>query len=186
MRTHRSLRLVLSAALASISALAGCSMLPTAPRPQAPTPGVYDPRFVTVRQSPGAMSAQSSGPQSGSASIDGEDGGSLTVGRFTLIVPVDAYDGDRTFTIVVPDPDVLVCDVKTSDPRAFDLPLRLVLNWAGADVVDPTALQILWRVHDTSLMWAPHPTVIDSESQVASTDLRSISDYGLVEGKAGW
>lgn len=187
MRTTQHLRLSFLAALASISALTGCSTLPTQPTAGAPPSGQSGPEFVQARPVAGGLSAESAAPLQGSGAVNGTTGGSVTVGRFTLLVPSGAFVGTRTFTITVPNPDVLVCDLGASGTGSFVKPLRLVLDWNATNVSDPAQLQIVWRIESSvTSTWAPTATTIDAGLQTATTELMEITDYGLVEAKAGW
>ena len=139
------------------------------------------PNFVRVP-------AVGSQPLGGSAVIDGSRGGTLTVGRFTVRVPVGAYLGKATIAIAVPDPRVLQCNLAITPASAnhFVLPVVLQTNVKGATGISLLSLQTVTLDESTGI-WRLVPNVsVNVLNQTVYTPLLHFSKYGIVEGKGGW
>jgi len=126
---------------------------------------------------------------SGSALIDGSKGGSLTVGRFTVNVPKGAYIGKASVSIQAPDPTTLRCELGISGTRSilgFLKPVTLQTDCRGAVDVDPSNLQVIW-FNESQGLWVLVPnTILDLKLTRLLTPLWHFSQYGVVDGKAGW
>ena len=126
---------------------------------------------------------------SGSTVIDGSKGGSLTVGRFTVNVPKGAYIGNATVSIQAPDPTTLRCELGISGTRSilgFLKPVTLQTDCRGAVDVDPSNLQVIW-FNEAQSLWVLVPnTILDLKLTRLLTPLWHFSQYGVVDGKAGW
>jgi hypothetical protein len=188
---HRILRHSLLAAVAIAGAvwLTGCS--------NTVSPGsnaIHDPIFLqSASHRVGPYSAQSGSTDalSGSADIDGAQGGQLQVGRFTLTVPAGAWSGVATVTINVPSAAIVHCQlhITPESANAFKLPVVLRTDCSGTDAFDPASLAEIW--YDVAAgVWREVP---GSRPDVMEFDvvapLSHFSDYGvvaLVAGKAGW
>lgn len=189
--------------LASVGFLAGvtvgCSENPTAPgltTPSQPNPDPppNEPNFV---QSPGESTqmfipiANEFDPETGTGTseIDGSKGGTLSVGRFKLIVPAGAFDSLATVSLSVPDPEVLICDLHISPASAnnFRVPITLKVDCVG--LVEEEALNdlyILWLDEEKGKWKKEGATVPDPATFSVHSDLDHFSTYGLVEGRSGW
>lgn len=185
MNHPRSARLWSALTLLAAGALAGCSALPSSPGSNA----IRDPDFVRVASQPaGTLSLAATGPTSSSKNIDGNKGGSLTVGRFTVQVPPGAYKGPATITITVPDQNLLVCDLGISPAAAnnFAVPVTLTNDYQNTNVTDSSQLLELW--YDAAArVWRVVPGyTVDTAKKTVSAPLSHFSDYGVYQGKAGW
>src|SRR5436309_1107305 len=90
--------------VASLLALAGCSMHPTAP-------GAPAGQSSTPSAVPGVAAGSTAVSLVASKAIDGRVGGVLSVGRWKVIVPDGAFSGTGTITITVPDTSLDKCDL---------------------------------------------------------------------------
>ncbi len=176
---------LMGAALLGNALLGGCSSVPLGPG----TNAIVNPEFIRVAAPPpGAFGSLPSGPISGSNKIDGTKGGKLTVGRFAVTVPAGAYAGPATLTILVPDQAVLLCDLSITPAAAnsFKVPVKFTTDFSGTNVTDPTTLIEIW--YDASAgVWRQVPgTQVDTAKLTVAVPLSHFSDYGTVDGKAGW
>jgi len=185
---HRILRSTLLTALTLAGAvwLAGCSSAPMGPGSNE----VKNPVFLTA--APPAAGTFSAGAAtsglSGSAAIDGALGGSLQVGRFSLTVPAGAYQGMATVTINVPDATIVRCQLGITPMSAnqFTIPVVMRSDCTGTDALSAASLCEIW--YDAAAdVWRQVP---GSTPDIVNFDviapLTHFSEYGVIEGKAGW
>jgi hypothetical protein len=166
--------------------LTGCSRLPTAPAEG----GIKNPDFVHSAKAPmGSFSSTSAlAGLSGSASIDGAVGGQLCVGRFTLVIPPGAFAGRATVSITVPDSAVVRCQLGIDPPTAnhFAVPVTLRSDCSGTSAVAANQLAQLWFDPHVGA-WCPVPGFApDVPNFDVVAPLWHFSDYGVVDGRAGW
>lgn len=130
-----------------------------------------------------------SGALNGSAKISGDQGGSLTVGRYTVVVPPHAYGGDATISINVPDRAVLQCNLSINPVSSnhFAVPVNLVTSYDGGNVADPSSLVQVW-FDESAGVWRQVPgSQVDTTNETVTTPLPHFSIYGIARGgKAGW
>ena len=130
-----------------------------------------------------------SGALNGSAKINGDRGGSLSVGRFTVSVPPHVIAGDATISISVPDQSILQCslNITPASDNHFSVPVVLTTSYDGADVADPTSLLEVW-FDESAGVWRPVPgSGINTTNQTVTAPLAHFSMYGVARGgKAGW
>lgn len=186
-------------------ALAGCSTSPLAPPDPAlmgGTTGTFtSPPILTVSSdgtvgyiaaptgtSPeGVLAAGSlTGPNyvSSSATINGNRGGTVQAGRFSVTIPPGAYAGTATITVTMADSTVMICDlgISPSSANKFKYPAQLTASLAGLSV-DPTTFTMYW--YDPSKkVWVN----LLSQSATSSTGLTAYLDHfsKYSAGKAGW
>lgn len=173
--------------VAAVAMLAwSCSSLPTEPTPAPKNP---TPTFVRVAAPPsGAFGATSGSSTTASLAIDGAVGGSIDCGNFTVIIPAGAISGKATVTITVPDPAVMHCQLSVSPPVANTLaiPIRLVANCSTASNLSAWAMQTL-RYDMAIDQWVIVPgSEVNTVDETITTPLSDFSEYGVVDGKAGW
>lgn len=195
-------KVILSAALLATAAgvLGGCGMSPVGPVQAPPTSSstagiTGSPPIVSVSSSGGvaytlvspernANLAGSTGSATTSARIDGNRGGTLTCGRFTLVVPPGAFIGPATITMNVADPSVLMCDLSIAPSAANKFAVPVLLTAKLSDLnIDPTTLTFYWydTAHGT---WVALPSTANVTGGTLTTSLSHFSTYAT--GKAGW
>jgi len=195
---NRSRFAVASAALAALlSFLLGCGTSPTAPanlggggtviqggNQSPPILKVNSDGTVSYLSVPRANLSGTTGGQTASAKIDGNKGGKVTCGRFTLIVPPGAYIGPATLTISVADPSVMLCDLSIAPQAAnnFKVPVQLVTDLKDL-TVDLSKETTYW--YDPSQdQWVDLNASANSTTKTVTAYLHHFSIYGT--GKAGW
>jgi hypothetical protein len=127
------------------------------------------------------------GPTSGSKLINGLLGGTLQVGRFTLVVPPLAFSGSATISINVPDPSQMKVELNIWPASAnhFRLPVVLSSNVAGVDVSLISKLETVWWDEEDG-KWCPvNGSAVNVAGLTVYAPLYHFSTYG-VQGKAGW
>jgi len=143
-------------------------------------PAVQDVQLITVPAVPG--------PTEGSVTLAALLGGTLSVGRFTLIVPPAALRQRATITMRVPDPSTMRVELSISPASAnnFRVPLTLVSNVSGTDVPVVSKLQTVW-FDELNGVWRPVPgSAVNVAGLTVYAPLFHFSTYGINDGKAGW
>jgi len=186
-----------SAALAALlSALAGCGSTLTGPQTpsnqvQAPADTTLSPPLLSVQQDGSTDYVRLEGaqtvvalPESTTANIDGNKGGTVGCGRFTVVVPVGAYKGWARVTIKIPDPTIQLCDLSISPGslNQFAVPVQLTCDIKDCSV-DATTLTTYWY-DPNSAKWVDMKAATDGSSGTVTASLHHFSQYGT--GKAGW
>jgi len=185
MRSPRRIPQRAAAVIAVLLALAGCSMLPTAPN--APAKKVSAPSILgtgDIVPQPITNTVDKTVSLVTSKLIDGRVGGVVSAGRWKVVVPKGAYLGIGTITITVPDTTVDRCNL-----GIFPLSLNQFLQ--------PVELRFLcssMKEADTRDMrwWNPAiQSFVVIKSWPNDTDvsrcapLKHFSTY-MSGGKAGW
>lgn len=131
--------------------------------------------------------ADGSGSVSNWAKIDGQQGGTLKAGRWTVTVPPGAYTGNATIFITVPDKSVIMCtlDISPASSNKFNIPVILTANCNGAAASDPSSLGMAW-FNPSTWLWEPVTGSKADASWNVTAPLRHFSIYGVFGGKAGW
>lgn len=162
-------------AFASVTALMGLSHAPA-------LASAISPDFVEVPSLAGAA-------VSGSAVIDGLRGGRLVVGRYAITVPPGAIMGRATVTLSVPDRTTMRCELRIA-PASLNRFVRPVIleadcsGW-GTDTVLPLVKTVTFDESKGIWLLVPNVTVNVANKRVY-TPLWHFSQYGQVQGKAGW
>lgn len=140
---RRILVLVLFAALAA--ALTSCSRLPTAPGADTQLGrGSANQAIGQVDDTPPPIEGQ--GGLVNSISLEEGVGGTLTTGRFTLVIDKNSLTMPTRITMIQPDPDVMQVEFEITPPEAnyFKTPVQLVADCSN----DP-----LDQVMDETMYW---------------------------------
>ena len=188
---------IASAAVAALlSFLLGCGTSPTAPANMGGGAlvqgGTTSPPILKVNADGTVSYVQVSHvnlggtlpPQTKSAKIDGNKGGSVNCGRFTVIVPPGAFVGPATITVSVADPTVLICDLSITPLAAnkFKVPVQLVTDLKDLNV-SPGNETTYWY-DPTRDLWVDMNADPDASAKTVTANLNHFSQYGT--GKAGW
>jgi hypothetical protein len=123
------------------------------------------------------------GSLSQSRNVIGLLGGTIIVGRFTVIVPPGAIRGMATITATVPDRSQLLCELSISPASAnqFNLPVTLIANGVGGTIKDSASLRMFWLEPSTGT-WVP--VGIGNSNLILIAQLRHFSTYA--GGRGGW
>lgn len=173
--------------VAAVAMLAwSCSSLPTEP-----TVAVQRTTPEFVRVSAGGATSFGAGADVSAAvsqDIDGASGGTFSNGHFQLVIPPGAFSGTATLTITVPDPSVMQCELHISPPEAnrFAVPVQLVADCGTATGLNAWAMRTLWFDEARSQWVVVSGTTVNTTEAKIITPLSHFSEYGVVDGKAGW
>src|SRR5439155_9728316 len=120
--------LLLFAALAAV--LTSCSRMPTAPSADSPSGrGSTNQAIGQVEDPPPPPVAGQGGFVNSIALAEGE-GGSITAGRFTLVIDKNSLTMPARITMLQPDPNVMQVEFEITPPEAnqFKTPVQLVAD----------------------------------------------------------
>ena len=162
--------------IASLLALAGCSMHPTAP-------GAPAGQSSTPSAVPDVAAGSTAVSLVASKAIDGRVGGVLSVGRWKVIVPDGAFSGTGTITITVPDTSVDKCDlsIAPSSLNRFSEPVEL--RFLCASMKEADARDMRWW-DPVNKSWVVIRSWPESSDVSLCAPLKHFSTYA--SGKAGW
>jgi len=180
--------------------LAGCNRSPLGPDDSAPSASVAPPIVAfapdgtvayvwapidTMSTLP-AESLEAASPTAVrvSASMDGDRGGMLRAGRFSVKVPPGALTGIATVTLTMPDSTMMVCDlsIAPSSANTFKVPVQLTADLSSTDV-DASTLTMYWY-DPNHLTWVNCSAKSRTLGTLVTMSLDHFSRYGA--GKAGW
>jgi hypothetical protein len=181
-------------------ALVGCSQSPLAPGSTPgggiPAAGESPPMLTVAPDGHGEyvpceggedlppMDSTGSKAASATVRIDGDEGCTLTVGRFTLKLPPGSFSGPGTITMAMRDTTVLICgmDISPSSANQFKYPAELTADLSGMSVSEDE-VAIYW--YDPAMeRWDSCPAQAKSAATSVTAYLGHFSTYGA--GKAGW
>src|SRR6266850_2367488 len=157
--------------------LAGCNRSPLGPDDWAPIDTMSTlPAESLEAASPTAVRV--------SASMDGDRGGMLRAGRFSVKVPPGALTGIATVTLTMPDSTMMVCDlsIAPSSANTFKVPVQLTADLSSTDV-DASTLTMYWY-DPNHLTWVNCSAKSRTLGTLVTMSLDHFSRYGA--GKAGW
>ncbi|HKQ18354.1 MAG TPA: hypothetical protein VJW75_01275 [Candidatus Eisenbacteria bacterium] len=134
-----------------------------------------------------------------SAVVDGAEGGTLRCGRFVLLLPAGAYDGEGTVTMSMPDSTVMIVELEIApaDLNGFQVPIDLAITTTDV-AVSPDSLQLYyynpdvkeWQALSCDNTLEDDPRLVDDAQPMGTqtkgvlTPLSHFSKYSA--GKAGW
>ena len=192
---------VLAVLVGTVLVLAGCSKSPLAPGDQGglgrlmppPVASFSEDGSVAYVWAPVAEKAGDPLPPvavterdvSRSSDIDGDKGGSVHVGRFTVTVPPGAFSGPATVTISMPDSSLMICELSITplSANAFQVPVLLTADLSSPGLADASEFTMYcYDVNGCKLVNLFSKSRVDGAS--LTTALEHFSTYGA--GKAGW
>jgi len=174
--------------LAALILSAGCSNMPTGPRPGpdsafAPDAGSAAPAGANPMPIAQVRSVQTS------KIIYGAFGGTVTAGNFTVVMPPLAVSGSVTVTVTQPDREKPYVELSISPASAnkFRTPVTLI---ATAPLMSAVRLQtacISWYNPETKA-WEPmSASTVNLAGATIACPLSHFSTYRVESGgKAGW
>ena len=188
MKAHSHPRFRPLLALAILSLLAGCSMMPTKPAIQREETRARVVQTVDLEASTPAPT--DSLEVVASKTVVGLVGGTVSAGHFTVVVPPLAFVGVATVTAKVPFPDASQCELGISpeDKNQFLTPVMLVANMDGLLPPDLVARShVQWLNPATGKWQQVHGSTVDLANLTVSAPLQHFSQYRVsVEGRASW
>jgi len=199
---HGRTSYTLAALVAVGLALAGCSQSPLAPVNAGGTFTPVTPPLVSIAADgtvgyvtapvgsltdPGSVNLSGSinNGVTTSATIDGNTGGTLKAGRFTVRIPGGAFKGPATVTISMPDTTVMLCDLSITPQAAnkFAKPAQLTADLSSPTMTDASGCTNYWY-DPTRATWVNLASKSSCSGTRVTTNLDHFSTYA--SGKAGW
>jgi hypothetical protein len=209
LRIQRTLAILLLAAIALIPAI-GCMNLTTAPV----MPHIEAPVTASTSHVSGGRVATNNGLLDGvvndlsglvgvvtstvdslgdvvnSVTIDGSVGGSLTNGRWQVMVPPDAVNGDATVGITVTNVTSNRCELSITpvSKNYFDTPVTLTVDCATVPAGQLRNYTIYWLDPSVGTWVQVDGATVDMTHRTVSAPLKHFSTYctGPAGGKVGW
>ena len=122
---------------------------------------------------------------SSSSVIDGNRGGSVRAGRFSVRLPAGAFVGPATVTVSMQDSTVMICELSITPQAAnkFKNSAELTADLSSPDVVDASAFTMYWY-DPAKADWVNLFAKSRVNGSNVTTTLDHFSTYGA--GKAGW
>jgi hypothetical protein len=168
----------------------GCAELPNSP--------VVD---ASSHSTPAARSAQDAGLIGGlldilkglvvkTLNLIGSIGGSLSNGRWVVVIPPNAVQGDATVYLGVSSSTSTSCQLEISpaDKNSFQSPVTLTVSCPDVPTTTLKSYVILWWDPARSV-WVPvQGSKVDLVNKTVSAPLAHFSTYsvGPPSGRAGW
>jgi len=204
-RTHRVLASVVLGVM--IGGLAGCGQMTTAPEPQATTSAVTvapGNGSAATATSTNSISTTTQGLLSPLESLTlslvgllvrtlnlvGSLGGTLTQGRWNVVVPPNAIQGTATVAIGVSSEASSDCqlEIMPATKNHFNVPVVLTVDCSSVPPDKLAGYVILW-FNPATRRWVPvEGSKVDLVRKTVSAPLLHFSRYsvGPADGKAGW
>jgi hypothetical protein len=139
--------------------------------PDPGTGGGFEPTPVVV--------PETNDPNARSAQMTSTAGGTVSNGRWKVVVPGGAFDGTAVVSLSTPDPKAWSCDldILPADKNHFDVPVMLV---ADCHTVPPRMLA-KWAILEydpDSMTWVRvEGSVVDLKKKTVSAPLVHFSAY---------
>jgi hypothetical protein len=115
--------------------------------------------------------------------IIGLDGGLLTLGSHSLLVPAGAVTEPTTFSMELLKSQYVMVDLTAMrrgedvGEKGFDKPVTVTLSYEGLRISDPSKLFIL-RINENG-QHEKLPSVVDSRKKTVSAELDHFSKYAM-------
>lgn len=194
MRTPSRLALTLALTAFVVVSVLGCGKVPTAPSvaPSAPFTSSAEPAGLisTIGSTVGSTVDLLVGLIVRTLNLVGSIGGSLSNGRWRVVVPPRAVDGSATIALGVSTSTSAQCalEIWPADKNHFNVPATLTANCQNVPSDQLRGYVINWYDPATK-RWVPVPgSKVDLTSKTVSAPLLHFSQYsaGPPGTKAGW
>ena len=188
MRTLTRLSRTLALGGLIVLAVLGCGQLPTTPR--SPDFAAGDTLSTQPASLIGSVVDGSVGLIVRTLNLVGSVGGSLTNGRWTVVIPAGAVDGSASVALGVKTLDDPHCALQISpaDKNHFSVPVTLTIDcrYVSSDVL--STYVIYWLDPSTGNWVEVAGSKVDLTRKTVSAPLQHFSQYaaGPAGGKAGW
>jgi hypothetical protein len=193
-----------TAVLTALAVSAGCSSLPTSPRPEpasrsAASPGVWAERTTPEpTPAPEPIPVSEPGPSAeqepveaaeSSKAIFGRLGGQVSAGSFTVVIPPNAISGFATVRVRQPDVSKPYVRLEISPARSndFKVPVMLIAD-ASPMELELLKTAVISYFNPATGKWEPVAgSLVDLGALTVSCPLEHFSEYAVeADGKAGW
>lgn len=183
---RRSWTSKLAALAIAIVGLSGCQDATRMVGPEAATPEISINHSTSTSSSSVWQILDAGSDDTGGVSVViGAEGGSLSLGQQTLVVPAGAVDAPTIFTIKKGGSKlrvILNASRETTNDvgsAGFATPVYLTFSYGNVSSLpaDPSELEIVWiRPNGT---FEPQPTVVDEAAKTVTGRLLHFSEYAL-------
>jgi hypothetical protein len=137
--------------------------------------GIENPTFVRVL--PGNKSVRHpSLVESNSATISASQGGTITCGRVTLVVPAGALEDDTEISIVIEDPSILTAVFGPSGLE-FNTPVIMRWNLTGTTAEGNAQATETLYFNEATQLWEPIDALDPPDESTTETELEHFSKY---------
>ena len=175
------------------ASLFGCGQLPTSPnsaQTQASAKVVETAEPASLLSSVGGVLNTLVGLIVRTLNLVGSLGGSLTNGRWQVVIPAGAVDGNATVSLGVPNltsPDCAL-EISPSDKNHFSVPATLTVNCSNVMSSQLANYVIYWYNPSTKQWVELSGSKVNLTSKTVSVQIYHFSQYsaGPTGGRAGW
>jgi len=183
----------LAVSAVAVGLATSCGQLPTAPPIHLLSTPAAQQRVIQSGGplgDTGAVLGDTTSLATKSLDIDGSIGGSLTNGRWNVVVPPGAVSGTATVRIALKSPTSSTCqlEITPGTSNQFAVPVELTVDCRLAPPEKLQAYSIFWYDPSTST-WVPVAnSFVDLQAKTVSAPLEHFSKYavGPLDGRAGW
>ena len=149
------------------------------PKPAAEQ-GIKNPTFVRVL--PGDKDVlRPALVESNSAVVTAAQGGAVTCGHVTLVVPAGALSEDTEISIEIENPSILVADF---GPEGLEFNTPVVMRWnlAGTSAEGGAQSTESLYFHETTQLWEEIDMLSPPDSNTTETEIEHFSKYAQATG----
>ena len=192
MVTPKKWLISLAVAAVAVGLATSCGQLPTAPPIHLLGTTAAPHRVVqsgTLQGSADSTLNDASSLTTKTLDIDGSVGGSLSDGRWSVVVPPGAVGGTATIRIKISSSASSACqlDITPGTSNQFAVPVELTADCRMVPAEKLQTFSIFWYDPSTS-KWVPVASSVDLQNKTVSAPLQHFSNYavGPLDGRAGW
>ena len=123
-------------------------------------------------------------------SVEAGIGETLANGRWSIVIPDGAIDGDATVAIALPRTSSTTCqlEILPADQNQFDVPVTLIADCQDVPDAELANYVIYWSDPDLRAWVEVQDSKVHLPTKTVSAPLKHFSRYavGPAGGKAGW